>query len=426
MKFGRQEDSHEFLRFLLDAMCKNSLYGLDKKMDPKLKETTVINQIFGGKFRSRITCGSCKALSDTEDSFMDISLDIRKSDNIIRALKQFSSSERLAGENQYFCGVCKKKTDAEKQVKICQAPIVLTLQLKRFAYKEYGYDQKIAKHIAFTEHLDLSSQITSESTVAKYSLSSVIVHSGQSCHSGHYYSYVKSPNGIWYMMDDCSVHPVGITSVLRQSAYILMYTLDISADDKEQKVQLSVPIKELQPVSLSQNCVSTKVPQNIERPSVKNILSNIAATVREKVILSFNSSVESVPEGVSLSKSSVESVVLPNLPVDSTQSSPTIKRKATWIEGSIDQLPKSPTASKESPFTPNKRRALDKSLDALDEEYDLGKVPKRKSTNNLTSKLSPQNIFQKKYEEESSLTKHARSDLKRSARHQTALDKYFK
>ena len=77
--------------------------------------------------------------------------------------------------------------------------------------------------------------------------------------------------------------------------------------------------------------------------------------------------------------------------------------------------------------TTSKRRALDKPVDSLDEEYDLGKIPKKKVKKPvLQSQGNSSNMFQKKYEEQSAMTKHAKSDLKRSARHQVGLDKYFK
>lgn len=45
-RFGRQEDSHEFLRYLLDGMQDSCLYGHEHK-DPEIKATNVINTIFG-------------------------------------------------------------------------------------------------------------------------------------------------------------------------------------------------------------------------------------------------------------------------------------------------------------------------------------------------------------------------------------------
>ena len=39
----------------------------------------------------------------------------------------------------------------------------------------------------------------------KYKLYAVLVHSGYSSNSGHYYCYVRAPNGTWYHMNDSIV-----------------------------------------------------------------------------------------------------------------------------------------------------------------------------------------------------------------------------
>jgi hypothetical protein len=53
-RLGRQEDSHEYLRCLLDAMHEVCLKPFKPKPPPDLAATTVINRIFGGKLRSRV------------------------------------------------------------------------------------------------------------------------------------------------------------------------------------------------------------------------------------------------------------------------------------------------------------------------------------------------------------------------------------
>ena len=80
LQFGRQEDAHEFLRYLIDHMWRSCLNNSDfahQKLDPLSKETTAINQIFGGYHRSQVICLQCKAKSNTYDYFMDFMLDIK-------------------------------------------------------------------------------------------------------------------------------------------------------------------------------------------------------------------------------------------------------------------------------------------------------------------------------------------------------------
>lgn len=45
-----------------------------------------------------------------------------------------------------------------------------------------------------------------------YELFAVLVHAGHSVHSGHYYCFVRGPNGIWHHMDDNRVSQVGLLS----------------------------------------------------------------------------------------------------------------------------------------------------------------------------------------------------------------------
>lgn len=47
-----------------------------------------------------------------------------------------------------------------------------------------------------------------------YDLYAVLVHSGHSVHSGHYYAYVRAPNGIWHICDDTHVAQVRRGSLL--------------------------------------------------------------------------------------------------------------------------------------------------------------------------------------------------------------------
>ena len=81
----------------------------------------------------------------------------------------------------------------------------------------------LAQPIEFKERLSLGAFTSDRETDPTYSLYAVLVHSGHSIHSGHYYCYVKSPAGQWFEMDDSSVRQVNVQTVLSQRAYILFY-----------------------------------------------------------------------------------------------------------------------------------------------------------------------------------------------------------
>ncbi|NXN97374.1 UBP36 hydrolase, partial [Rhinopomastus cyanomelas] len=218
--FGRQEDAHEFLRYTIDAMQKACLNGCTK-LDRQTQATTLVHQIFGGYLRSRVKCSVCKNVSDTYDPYLDLSLEIGQAANIVRALELFVRPDLLGGENAYLCARCKKKVPASKRFTIHRASNVLTLSLKRFA--DFGR-RKITKDVGYPEFLDIRPYMSQRhGDPVTYGLYAVLVHSGFSCHAGHYYCYVKASNGQWYQMNDDLVRSSNIKVVLNQQAYLLFY-----------------------------------------------------------------------------------------------------------------------------------------------------------------------------------------------------------
>ncbi|NWI55153.1 UBP42 hydrolase, partial [Calyptomena viridis] len=218
--FGSQEDAHEFLCFTVDALQKACLNG-STKLDRSSQATTLIYQIFGGYLRSRVKCLNCKAVSDTYEPFLDVTLDIKAVTSVTRALEQFVKPEQLDGENSYKCSKCKKMVPASKRYTIHRSSNVLTISLKRFANFTGG---KINKDVKYPEYLDLRaymSQSIGEPLI--YALYAVLVHSGFNCNAGHYLCFIKAGNGLWYRMNDASVELSDIKTVLNQQAYVLFY-----------------------------------------------------------------------------------------------------------------------------------------------------------------------------------------------------------
>ncbi|XP_026181440.1 ubiquitin carboxyl-terminal hydrolase 36 isoform X2 [Mastacembelus armatus] len=232
-RFGSQEDAHEFLRYTIDAMQKACLNGYPK-LDRQTQATTLVHQIFGGYLRSRVKCSVCKSVSDTYDPYLDIAVEIRQAANIVRALELFVKPDVLSGENAYMCAKCKKKVPATKRFTVHRTSNVLTLSLKRFANFSGG---KITKDVGYPEFLNIRPYMSQSSgDPVMYGLYAVLVHSGYSCHAGHYYCYVKASNGQWYQMNDSMVHSSNIKVVLNQQAYVLFY-LRISETKKNTEGQ---------------------------------------------------------------------------------------------------------------------------------------------------------------------------------------------
>eukprot|EP00934_Nitzschia_sp_Nitz4_P004101 Nitzschia sp. Nitz4//scaffold33_size148984//111651//114677//NITZ4_002942-RA/size148984-processed-gene-0.177-mRNA-1//-1//CDS//3329548469//4091//frame0 len=259
---GRQEDAHEFLVHLLDAMHDGELRAAginqhisgwrDRLPATRLDETTFVHRIFGGYFRSQVKCPSCSFRSNTYDPFLDLSLEVSKksSNSVLYALQEFTRKEKLDADNQWKCSGCKKYVCPTKQLTVFRPPLSLCIQLKRFAFggglngrvfssfgagggwKQYGKNNasfrggsKITKPIEFPADLNVP---LSDGRSCAYSLTGVVVHVGGSASSGHYTAYIRTPGrkgqAQWYHADDSFVEPVSEKTVLRQKdAYILFY-----------------------------------------------------------------------------------------------------------------------------------------------------------------------------------------------------------
>ncbi|KAK7335029.1 hypothetical protein VNO80_26799 [Phaseolus coccineus] len=223
---GSQEDAHEFLRLLIASMQSICLEGLggEKKVDPRLQETTFIQHTFGGRLQSKVKCLNCNHESERYENIMDLTLEILGwVESLEDALTQFTSPEDLDGENMYRCGRCTAYVRARKQLSIHEAPNILTIVLKRFQEGRYG---KINKCITFPEMLDMIPFMTGTGDVPPlYMLYAVVVHLDtlNASFSGHYVSYVKDLQGNWFRIDDTEVQPVLINQVMSEGAYILFY-----------------------------------------------------------------------------------------------------------------------------------------------------------------------------------------------------------
>lgn len=183
-----------------------------------------VSKVFTGALRSRVRCKVCGNESDTPEKFSNLSLEINYHD-LDKVLADFCRKELLTGEDAYACESCKRKTDATKQYKISKPPPILLLHFKRFTRS----GRKNGIPIQYPETISLDKLVTkSQSDVPQnYRLYAVVMHIGSSCHSGHYVTYARAPNRLWYEFDDSCVRAVGVKQVINaKSAYMVLYELD--------------------------------------------------------------------------------------------------------------------------------------------------------------------------------------------------------
>lgn len=146
-------------------------------------------------------------------------------------LNYFLAPEILTGDNQYYCENCASLQNAEKTMQITEEPEYLILTLLRFSYdQKYHVRRKILDNVSLPLVLELPVRRTASfsslaeswsvdvdftdinenlakklkpsateeafcPTLVPYLLSSVVVHSGVSSESGHYYSYARNITG---------------------------------------------------------------------------------------------------------------------------------------------------------------------------------------------------------------------------------------
>ncbi|TNN89502.1 Ubiquitin carboxyl-terminal hydrolase 38 [Liparis tanakae] len=134
----------------------------------------------------------------------------------------FLAPEILDEENAYFCEKCSSLQRAERTMKVVSAPEYLILTLLRFSYdakchvrrkildnvdspessenlakklkpSQIDEEEEETERIVAAEQIDSGGEMSVQSV--PYVLSSVVMHSGISSESGHYYSYGHNING---------------------------------------------------------------------------------------------------------------------------------------------------------------------------------------------------------------------------------------
>ncbi|NWW36753.1 UBP42 hydrolase, partial [Panurus biarmicus] len=213
-------DAYEFLRCTLSAM-QTACLSESSDLDVSSQETTIIHQIFGGFLRSRVTCLSCKTVSDFYKVFLDVLLKIKGASSLTTALEDFVTPKQLDRRKGFKCSECKRKVAVSKTVTVHQAPRVLTVCLGR---ADERTSRKLSQVVHYPEYLDLRPYMSDPAgEPLLYSLYAVVVHTGHTCLGGHFFCYTKASNEKWYKMNDVCVDSCDIHTVLEQQAYLLFY-----------------------------------------------------------------------------------------------------------------------------------------------------------------------------------------------------------
>lgn len=213
------------------------------------------------------------AAKDPLSAFGEHTCTPKDSRSVPDLINYFLSPERLTAENKYHCEKCASLQDAEKVAELTEGPHYLILTLLRFSFDPRTMKRKkILDNVSIPVVLKLPVLVTPEETEevcqpgkdraasgsgfmsVVYDLCSVVVHSGISSESGHYYCYSRDctdtvPHGQpqdgalkpasdkpldfeiqWYLFNDTRVSFSSFESVSnvtsffpKDTAYVLFY-----------------------------------------------------------------------------------------------------------------------------------------------------------------------------------------------------------
>ena len=269
------QDAHEFLNLLLNEVVANveansrkleagkatngsaDHTGFEKALATAMPNTTGtrtpsntgwVHELFEGTLTSETKCLTCENVSQRDEAFLDLSVDLDQHSSVTSCLRKFSQEEMLCERNKFHCDRCGGLQEAEKRMKIKRLPKILALHLKRFKYTEdLQRLQKLFHRVVYPYHLRLfNTTDDAEDPDRLYELYAVVVHIGGGPYHGHYVSIVKTQDRGWLLFDDEMVEPVDKSYVRNffgerpglACAYVLFYQeTTLEAVKKEQEAE---------------------------------------------------------------------------------------------------------------------------------------------------------------------------------------------
>ena len=173
---------------------------------------TWIHSIFEGLLVNETRCLSCDKVTSRDESFLDLSLEIKPNSTVDDCLIKFSAKESMRADNKFFCDCCLSLQEAHKRMRIKRLPNVLALHLKRFKYfEQHQRFKKLSYRVDFPFELPMPHEVcvggargASAEPERLYRLFAVIVHAGSGPNHGHYVALVRSHQH-WVCFDDVDV-----------------------------------------------------------------------------------------------------------------------------------------------------------------------------------------------------------------------------
>ncbi|KAL1898657.1 hypothetical protein Cpir12675_001861 [Ceratocystis pirilliformis] len=240
----REQDAHEFFQFLAEELHERNseIENTENEAARDGNCMCIIHQIFYGKMQSTTTCLKCNQSTDSFQCFLDLNLGLesssvrsKKGNRKAVPLQDCLDAEYVSDDKcEYRCQNCKTMQSARRQTSVKRLPNTLTIQLKRFEFKQGRNDRalKIDTPVDFPLELNMlpyttlgrSSEARSNrqyNRACTYDLMTVIVHIGD-LETGHYLVYCRVGDQ-WFKFNDHKVQMATLSEVLSSQAYLLFY-----------------------------------------------------------------------------------------------------------------------------------------------------------------------------------------------------------
>lgn len=218
-----QDDAHIFFTMLIGQLE-------DSMPDEETKNT--LRAFFGGVNKSQ-TAGSCGHVSESTDSYFNLSLVVKDKATLEESLNEYTKGAALEGSDRFKCTTCGSGegvyVDAVRRTALDRIPDNLVMGLKRFRYETYDGGAKVNDRFDFPEKIDMGkyklnrlADVEGTNEPDMFQLVGVVVHQG-TLQLGHYWSYAAErghagPESLpWFKLEDSTVFRVSLEDVLRET-----------------------------------------------------------------------------------------------------------------------------------------------------------------------------------------------------------------
>jgi ubiquitin carboxyl-terminal hydrolase 34 len=108
---------------------------------------------FQGRTTAVRVCKNCGNLSEKQEEFKTVQLEVRNQPNVYAGLKRFTAAEQIEG---YDCSACKQKAEISRRIVLHKLPNFLILHLQRIVFDpETFMNKKINARVEFPSVLNV-------------------------------------------------------------------------------------------------------------------------------------------------------------------------------------------------------------------------------------------------------------------------------